>query len=111
MGVRSNAPVSGLIQAAWKSPPATFPLQAVTHGPSALVPERWGLLSGTNMVPTSLYLTEMRRHMDFSTPPDYRAQTAQARAGVTDHSDRYILLFGLSGVIVAFTMVLMDFAN
>jgi hypothetical protein len=49
--------------------------------------------------------------MDFSTPPDYPAQATEARVGVTDHSDRYVLLFGLSGVIVAFTMFLMDFAN
>ena len=49
--------------------------------------------------------------MNFSTPTDYRAQATEARTGVTDHSDLYVLLFGLSGVIVAITMVLMDFAN
>ncbi len=49
--------------------------------------------------------------MNFSTPTDYRAQATEAREGVTDHSVRYVLLFGLSGVIVAFTMVLMDLAN
>ncbi len=49
--------------------------------------------------------------MKFSTPQDYRAHAAEARPGVTDHSDLYVLLFGLSGVIIAFTMVLMDFAN
>ena len=46
--------------------------------------------------------------MNFSTPQDYRAQATKAKAGVTDHSDLYVLLFGLSGVIVAFMMVLMD---
>ena len=40
--------------------------------------------------------------MDFSTPQDYRVQATEAKAGVTDHSDLYVLLFGLSGVIVAF---------
>lgn len=46
--------------------------------------------------------------MDFSTPTDYRAHATDAKADVTDHSDRYVLLFGLSGMIVAFTMLLMN---
>ena len=46
--------------------------------------------------------------MDFSTPTDYRARATEAKAGATDHSDRYVLLFGLSGIIIAFTMVLMN---
>jgi hypothetical protein len=49
--------------------------------------------------------------MDYSTPKDNRSQATKARAGVTDHSDRYVLLFGLSGAIVALTILLMDFAN
>ncbi len=40
--------------------------------------------------------------MHFSTPQNYRVQASEAKAGVTDHSDLYVLLFGLSGVIVAF---------
>jgi hypothetical protein len=59
-------------------------------------------------MPGALYLTEMRRHMDFSTHTDYRAQATEAKAGATDHSHRYVLLFGLSGMIVAFMMVLMN---
>ena len=46
--------------------------------------------------------------MHFSTPPYYRAHATEARAGITDYSDSYVLLFGLCGVIVAFTMVLMS---
>jgi hypothetical protein len=49
--------------------------------------------------------------MEFSTPKNNRLQTTEARAGATDHSDRYVLLFGLSGAIVALTILLMDFAN
>ena len=46
--------------------------------------------------------------MNFSTPSDYRAHAAEERPGVTDHNDRYVLLFGISGVIVAFTVLLMN---
>jgi hypothetical protein len=46
--------------------------------------------------------------MNFSTPSDYRAHAAESRLGVTDHNDRYVLLFGLSGMIVAFTVLLMN---
>ena len=46
--------------------------------------------------------------MNFSTPSDYRAHAAEARPGVTDHNDRYVLLFGLSGLIVAFTVLFMN---
>ena len=37
--------------------------------------------------------------------------TTEARAGVTGHNVRYVLIFGLGGVIVAFTVILMYFAN
>ena len=46
--------------------------------------------------------------MNFSTPSDFRAHAPEARRGVTDHSDRFVLLFGLSGVIVAFTVLMMN---
>ena len=36
--------------------------------------------------------------------------TTEARAGVTGHNVRYVLLFGLGGVIVAFIIVGMFFA-
>jgi hypothetical protein len=49
--------------------------------------------------------------MDYSKPKNNRSHGTHARAGVTDHSDRYVLLFGLSGAIVALTILLMDFAN
>jgi hypothetical protein len=58
--------------------------------------------------PNSLYLAEMKPHMDFGTPPDYRAHATNAKAGVADHGDRYVLLFGLSGILVAFTMLLLN---
>ena len=37
--------------------------------------------------------------------------TTEARAGVTGHNVRYVLLFGLGGVIVAFAILLVYFAN
>jgi hypothetical protein len=46
--------------------------------------------------------------MNFSTTRDYRAHATEARAGVTDHSDLYVLFFGLRGVIVALTVLLMN---
>ena len=36
--------------------------------------------------------------------------TTEARAGVTGHNVRYVLLFGLGGVILAFIIVGMFFA-
>ena len=37
--------------------------------------------------------------------------TTEARAGVTGHNVRYVLIFGLGGVIVAFAVILIYFAN
>jgi hypothetical protein len=37
--------------------------------------------------------------------------TTEARAGVTGHNVRYVLLFGLGGVLVAFAALLWFFAN
>ena len=37
--------------------------------------------------------------------------TTQARAGVTGHNVRYVLIFGLGGVIVAFAVLLWYFAS
>ena len=36
--------------------------------------------------------------------------TTEARAGVTGHNVRYVLLFGLGGVIVAFILVFVFFS-
>ena len=46
--------------------------------------------------------------MNFSTPPNYDARAIEERAGVIDHSDLFVLLFGLSGAIVAFTVLMMN---
>jgi len=35
--------------------------------------------------------------------------TTQARQGVTGHNVRYVLVFGLAGVIVAFTIIYLMF--
>ena len=35
----------------------------------------------------------------------------EARAGETGHNVRYVLLFGLGGVLAAFTILLIYFAN
>lgn len=37
--------------------------------------------------------------------------TIEARAGDTGHNVRYVLLFGLGGIIVAFAALLIFFAN
>lgn len=37
--------------------------------------------------------------------------TSEARAEETGHNVRYVLLFGLGGVIVAFAALLISFAN
>ena len=37
--------------------------------------------------------------------------TTEARAGVTGHNVRYVLFFGLGGVIVAFAALLWYFAS
>lgn len=37
--------------------------------------------------------------------------TTDARAGVTGHNVRYVLLFSLAGVLVAFAALLWYFAN
>ena len=36
--------------------------------------------------------------------------TTEARAGVTGHNVRYVLLFGLGGVIVAFLLVFLFYS-
>ena len=38
--------------------------------------------------------------------PEARLSTDKARAGVTGHNVRYVLAFGLAGVIVAFAALL-----
>jgi hypothetical protein len=67
-----------------------------------LVPLALGLFIGNKLAASSLYLTERRRPMNFITAQYYRVQATEARPGVIDHSDLYVLLFGLTGVIVAF---------
>ena len=52
--------------------------------------------------------TETRRYMKFSTPPKYYPRSIEARAGVIDHTDIIVLLFVLSSVIVAFTVIMMN---
>ena len=37
--------------------------------------------------------------------------TTEARSGVTGHNVRYVLLFGLGGVIAAFALVLLFLSN
>ena len=37
--------------------------------------------------------------------------TTEARAGETGHNVRYVLLFGLSGIVLAFAALLIYFAN
>ena len=37
--------------------------------------------------------------------------TTEARAGVTGHNVRYVLLFSLAGVIVAFAVLLLYFSS
>jgi hypothetical protein len=37
--------------------------------------------------------------------------TTEARAGVTGHNVRYVLLFGLGGVIVVFAALLLFFSS
>ena len=46
--------------------------------------------------------------MKFSTPSNYDARAIEAKAGVIDHSDLFVLLFGLSGAIIAFTVLMMN---
>jgi hypothetical protein len=50
----------------------------------------------------------MGHQMNIKAAADYRAHSAEARPGVIDHNDRYVLLFGLSGAIVALTVLLMN---
>jgi hypothetical protein len=49
--------------------------------------------------------------MDIRPHKRYRAQRTQATAAVTDNTDQYVLLFALSGALVAFIVVMMGFAN
>ena len=39
--------------------------------------------------------------------PEIKLPTVKARAGVTGHNVRYVLAFGLAGVIVAFAALLL----
>ena len=52
----------------------------------------------------------MQVSRDDRTPqPRVVETTTQARQGVTGHNVRYVLTFGLAGVIVAFTVIYLVF--
>ncbi len=42
--------------------------------------------------------------------PETKLPTVEARAGVTGHNVRYVLGFGLAGVILAFVIVMLAYS-
>ena len=44
--------------------------------------------------------------MPEASEPETKLSTVKARAGVTGHNVRYVLAFGLAGIIVAFAALL-----
>ena len=72
----------------------------MARGKSALTPSKWRSVQAASLLsmPT---VTRMANHKDVSTIKP----TTKARGGVTGHNVRYVLAFGLAGVIIAFLII------